>query len=253
MSRSIDSISSSLMFLQNKIDISANNIANSKTNGFKKESLIGQSFNNILTTKISDKMSAAGSDGLYPSALQQYTPGVFAEDTSLNFNRGPITETNNSRDITTESDFFTVNTPNGQMLLTTGETSLDDQGYLSIEGKGRIVGRSGEININNAYEIDYLGNIKVNGRVVDKIKTVRLINQDGLIKTDQGEVLATDQNILETDQGKFKVGYLEGSNVDMAEEMADLMEISRRYETNQRTIQTLDELYSVAINKVGKV
>jgi len=41
--------------------------------------------------------------------------------------------------------------------------------------------------------------------------------------------------------------------VDMAEEMADLMEISRRYETSQRTMQTLDELYANAINKVGKV
>jgi len=253
MSRSIDSISNSLMFLQNKIDISANNIANSKTNGFKKESLVGQSFNNILTTKISDKMSIVGRDGVYPSALQQYTPGVFANDASINFNRGALVETNNNKDITTEEGFFTVNTEQGQMLLTTGETSLDEQGFLSIEGKGRIQGRFGEIYINDDYEIDNLGNVKVDGRVVDTIRTVRLINQDGLIKTDQGNVLANEFNIDEIDQGQYRVGYLENSNVDMAEEMADLMEISRRYETSQRTMQTLDELYANAINKVGKV
>lgn len=253
MSRSIDSISNSLMFLQNKIDVSASNIANSNTKGFKKESLIGQSFNNILSTKVSDKMSTTGSNGIYPSALQQYSPGVFAEDSNINLARGPLVETGKNSDITTDKGFFTVNNDQGVMLFTTGQTKLDGQGFLSIEGKGRINGVNGEIELNSNYDIDNLGNVKVNGNVVDKIRTVGLNTQEGLIKTDLGDILAEEQNLEDIPNGKYRVGYLESSNVDMSEEMANLMEISRRYETNQRTIQTLDELMGVAINQVGKV
>lgn len=253
MSRSIDSIGNSLMFLQNKIDITANNIANSNSNGFKKESLIGKSFNNILSTKVSDQMSAAGSDGVYPSALQQYTPGVYAENSSINFNRGTLVETGKNTDITTDQGFFTVNTNQGTALLTTGETKLDEQGFLSIEGMGRINGIRGEIELNSYYEIDHLGNIKVNGNVVDRIRTVGLNTQEGLVKTDLGDILAEEQNLNDLPNGKYRVGYLESSNVDMGEEMANLMEISRRYGTNQKVMQTLDELLGAAINQVGKV
>ncbi|MFP4457662.1 MAG: flagellar basal body rod C-terminal domain-containing protein [Clostridia bacterium] len=253
MSRSIDSIGNSLMFLQNKIDVTSNNISNSNSNGFKKESLVGQSFNNILSTKISDKMSVVGSDGIYPSALQQYTPGVFAQNSSINFNRGPLVETGKNTDITTDQGFFTVNNDQGTVLMTTGETILDEQGFLAIEGKGRINGISGEIQLNSNYEIDNSGNVKVDGDIVDKIRTVGLNTQEDLIKTDQGDIISEEQNLEDILDGKYQVGYLESSNVDMSEEMANLMEISRRYETNQRTMQTLDELMGVAINQVGKV
>lgn len=253
MSRDIYSISSSLMYLQNKIDITANNIANSNTNGYKKDFLVGESFNDILSTKITDSATIVGHEKISPSALQVYTPGVYAKKQSLILERGPLFETGLNADITTEEGYFSISTPQGQLLLTTGETKLDEQGFLSIAGKGRINGRFGEIYLNDDYEIDALGNVKVSNRVVDSIKTVAIIDIKELKKTSSGDIIAQEVNLNNLRETKLRTGYLEASNVDMAEEMANLIEISRKYETSQRTMQILDELYKAAIDEVGKV
>ena len=47
--------------------------------------------------------------------------------------------------------------------------------------------------------------------------------------------------------------YIELSNVNTADEMVELMKISREFESNQRALQATDETLRRATNEIGKV
>jgi flagellar basal-body rod protein FlgG len=241
------------MFLQNKIDVTANNIANSKTTAYKKDYINGESFRDILTTKVSDRVTIMGDERINPSVLEVYTPGVYARATSVDLNRGELRETGHSSDITTEQGYFIVDSPEGEIYLSSVSTQIDAEGFLVVPGKGRIRGNFGEIYIGDKYHIESNGAVTSGGRIVDRLQVVEFIDESQLFRTNRGDLTTDFNNVNEINEARVRAGYLEESNVDLAEEMANLMEISRKFETNQRTMHILDELYGKAINEVGKV
>ncbi len=253
MSRDIQSIGSALKFLQNKIDVTANNIANNNTISYKKDYIVGESFRDILTSKVSDRVTIMGDGRINPSALEVYTPGVYASATSIDLKRGTLRETGYNSDITTEQGYFIINSPEGEIYVSSASTQLDNQGYLIVPNKGRVRGNFGEIYVGGKYEIDSYGTVRSNDRVIDRIRVVEFIDHENLFRTNRGDITTEFDNLENINNPRIRTGYLEESNVDLAEEMANLMEIARKYETNQRTIQILDELYGKAINEVGKV
>jgi flagellar basal body rod protein FlgG len=54
------------------------------------------------------------------------------------------------------------------------------------------------------------------------------------------------------DQGIFKVGFVEGSNVDSPREMMQLLETVRHFEAFQKLTQTYDELHEKAARHLGE-
>ena len=47
--------------------------------------------------------------------------------------------------------------------------------------------------------------------------------------------------------------YLEGSNVDSAKSMTDLMTAYRAFEANQKVLQAYDKSMEKAVNEIGRV
>jgi len=70
-----------------------------------------------------------------------------------------------------------------------------------------------------------------------------------------GENYYTALDGAETKESKAQVisGYLEDSNVQVVQEMVDLINFTRAYETNQKAIQAMDSTLDTAVNKVGQV
>ena len=52
---------------------------------------------------------------------------------------------------------------------------------------------------------------------------------------------------------KVRQGYLEGSNVDLAGQMVDMIEISRSHELNQRIVRMMDEKLGKSANDIGRL
>ena len=48
-------------------------------------------------------------------------------------------------------------------------------------------------------------------------------------------------------------GYLEASNINAVTEMVEMITITRAYESNQKALQSADEMLSKAVNEVGKL
>ena len=89
---------------------------------------------------------------------------------------------------------------------------------------------------------------------VDKLKIVSFSDVAALRK--QGSNLyynfGNAQVSAATDTA-VKQGFLENSNVDMAQAMIDVMAVSQAYQTNQRIVKMLDESLQKTVNEVGRV
>lgn len=60
-------------------------------------------------------------------------------------------------------------------------------------------------------------------------------------------------NEIPADGTQVRQGYLEHSNVNVMEEMVQMIQLQRNYESYQKIIQLFDEIDSRAINDVGKL
>jgi len=57
--------------------------------------------------------------------------------------------------------------------------------------------------------------------------------------------------LYQVEKPDVKQGFLESSNVNPAQEMIDLVELQRQFESMQKVIRSLDASYRSAVNKVG--
>jgi flagellar basal body rod protein FlgG len=55
----------------------------------------------------------------------------------------------------------------------------------------------------------------------------------------------------ESDSNRVRAGALEGSNTDAAQEMIDLVALSRQFESLSRVVQTYDDMLGRTIQKLG--
>lgn len=167
---------------------------------------------------------------------------------SLTFSIG-ITGEHPFRDI--DVDFSALT-----MYANSGKTTIEgSKGGLDNLGKGRTAGNMSGVTIDNAgkiYGVYDNGVSKLLGQVV----IARFANNSGL-EAVGNSLFAESQNSGEFDGigeditmsgGKFNVGVLESSNVDLASEFTDMITTQRGFQANSRIITTSDTLLEELIN-----
>jgi flagellar basal-body rod protein FlgG len=93
---------------------------------------------------------------------------------------------------------------------------------------------------------------------VGRIELARFANPSGLLNLGQNMLTATTasgQPILgfanEDGMGRLQQGSLEGSNVQIVQEMVEMIAAQRAYEINSKSIKTADEMGQIANNIVN--
>lgn len=142
------------------------------------------------------------------------------------------------------------------MYANSGKTTIEgSKGGLDNLGKGRTAGNMSGVTIDNAgkiYGVYDNGVSKLLGQVV----VARFANNSGL-EAVGNSLFAESQNSGEFDGigeeitmsgGKFNVGVLESSNVDLASEFTDMITTQRGFQANSRIITTSDTLLEELIN-----
>lgn len=224
---------------QTALRVSANNLANVNTPGFKADIEQAQA------------MMIAG-DGFRTRYQAQLMP-VF---TSLS--EGPVQQTGRDLDIAlSEGGFLAVADADGNEAYTrAGNLHVDADGRLMLNGYA-VQGEQGDIVLPEFGDIDIgadgtINLLPVGGGVIEQEGRLKLVSVgddtltkglDGLLRPQQQEQLAADLNVT------LRTGVLEGSNVNAVEEMVSTMTISRQFEMNIRMMKTADEL-ATAGNKL---
>jgi flagellar basal-body rod protein FlgF len=249
-----------------KLDTIANNIANSSTAGFKKDQQVFKEYltanekypDNIQVPRVTASIESfydnqGGDRGYVDSA------GTFTD-----FSQGSLKQTGNKFDLALEGKgFFEIMTPDGVKFTRDGAFHLSHDGKL-VNKEGFAVLRSGNqdpaqrsIQIPNAHStIAYNGEIYSGGQLAAKLSIVEFQNPDVLkkmgnsmysIKEKMNPVMSIAEN------AKVHQGSIETSNVNIVQEMTDMINATRVFESTQKAIKAFDEMNAKLVNDVPKL
>ncbi len=212
--------------LQKGVDVTANNIANVSTTGYKSSS---PSFADLIYTNIH---AAAGADSNLKSGH-----GTKLQKTDTLFTQGDFQHSERPTDyaLTQPNEFFAVET-NGVIKYTrNGNFHLSEQ-----QGKNYMVDSNGGYVLNSKGQPITVNSEQDNA----DIGVFTFANCDGL--TREGSSYFTATNASGTagavTNPELKKGYLENSSVDLSDEMVSVIDLQRSFQFNSKIVQVSDEI-----------
>lgn len=243
---------------QHRMDVMTNNLANSNTNGFKKEGATSQSFDTVLAYKIKDTSEPAN----LPRKIGKMSLGVKTGEDYVDYSEGPIKSTDNTLDLAlTNKGFFAIEFTNKAGQTSTkytrdGNFTMTAEGYLVTQDGDYVLddrGRRIRLDTNLDIGIDRLGNIYQDGTLAATIGVTDFEDYNYLQRYGENyfEPVAGAQE-TEPDSQVLQ-GYLELANLSVVTEMVNMIAIQRQYESNQKVITTYDDTLDYAVNQMGRI
>lgn len=228
-------------------EISANNLANANTVGYKKENVVLRSFPDMLIRCLHDPAAA----GDKPPVVGTLSTGLQLAAIVTDYSKGNIRETGNPFQLALMGEgYFTVNTPRGERYTRNGDFKLSPEGMLVTDDGYPVLGTNGEIILANGdLNVDQWGRVFSDGQEIDSLRIVTFNNP--LVK--EGSSLFSGEDPRDTAAPMVAQGCLEDSNAVAIEEMINMINIMRAYEANQRVIQTHDATLDKTVNEVGRL
>ncbi|HRE15500.1 MAG TPA: flagellar basal-body rod protein FlgG [Rhodocyclaceae bacterium] len=238
---------------QTQLDVIANNLANVSTNGFKRGRAV---FADLIYQNIRQAGSQSSQQTQVPAGLQLGT-GVKPVSTARNFTQGNLQKTDNALDLAVQGNGFF------QVLLPDGTTGYTRDGAFQKDNQGQLVTADGypvQPNITipaNALSIsvgqDGTVTVTQAGSAattqIGSIQVATFINPAGLQSIGQNLFLETAASGTPTPNtpgqngaGLVSQGYVETSNVNVAEELVSMIQTQRAYELNSKVISTSDQM-----------
>jgi flagellar basal-body rod protein FlgG len=251
---------------QVQLDTIANNLANAATPGFKKSRV---SFADLVMRGAGAGGGQAAGDGAESGATEAAPPlgsGVGLTRVTRVFDQGVLKQTGAALDVALEGDgFLEVAMPDGTRAFTRGGTLRvgADGMLLAPSGQplkpaiqippnatGLVIGKDGRVSID----------VPDRGTPIDagQLELVRFVNPSALTPLGESLYLATEgageplPGVAGQDGiGELSQGYLEGSNVNLVDEMVNLMVAQRAYEASVKVVQASDEMLAM-VNSLRK-
>jgi flagellar basal-body rod protein FlgF len=231
--------------LRRRLDVAANNMANSSTVGFKREQPL-----------FHDQVRQSGRDVSAPGGETSFVLDFGAvHDTRA----GAFQATGNPLDVMVEGQgYLTVELPEGGTGYTrAGHLKLSDTGELVTSAGAKVLGEGGrpiQVPADQQAGLSIGSDGSVNGLAgpLGRLTITRFEDEialsprgDGLLEGEGGVPVAADQV-------RLKTGGLEGSNVEPLLETTRMVEVLRAYQSSQRMIEGLDDMRKRAIDKLGR-
>jgi flagellar basal-body rod protein FlgF len=229
------------MTLQRALDVTANNLANVDTTGFKVESLRVQT------------------DALSPSAVPSSDPikYVIDHDVARNFGQGGLEQSSNPLDVAIEGDgFFTVQTVAGNRFTRDGRLGIDAQNQLVDHQGDPVLSSSGSPIVLDPKKTDVAiakdGTISQNGTQVGKLGVSRFANLSALKKQGDNLYDAAGTSPIAAADARVHQGMIERSNVQPVVEITNLIAITRAYDRVTQMVSQTEDLSQSAVQRLGK-
>lgn len=266
MIRALYTAASGMTAQQLNVDTISNNMANVNTAAYKKETT---HFKSLLYTTMNE---ANDPNAQTAPTVKQVGHGVRALANSRDYTSGTLQETGNESDLALIGNgFFAIGLSDGSEVYTRDGSFrfalIPDEGsyamvtsdghpVLSTEGESIIVGTEipiDQLKINQEGNVYYLDETGMQMDVA-QIRIVQFANRAGLEAVGDNfykETPASGEPLAEAEDDALtkttiRTGYLEGSNVEIAEEMVNLIIAQRAYEINSTAIKAADDMLGQA-------
>lgn len=246
---------------QTKMAVISNNLANASTTGYKRSRAI---FEDLLYQNQRQPGAQSSQDTLFPTGLMVGT-GVRTVATEKLFSQGSVGQTDNPLDIAIEGKGFL------QVLMPDGSLAYSRDGSMQLDSQGQMVTANGytvqpSINIPiDAQSVtiakDGIVSVTLPGSAattqVGSLQLADFINPAGLQPMGSNLYLETTSSGSPqvgtpglNGLGSVLQGFIEGSNVNVVEELVSMIETQRAYEMNSRAISTTDQMLQYVSNNL---
>ena len=238
---------------QTSLDVIANNLANTSTNGFKRARPV---FEDLLYQTLRQPGAQSSQSTQIPSGLQLGT-GVRPVSTARIHTQGAVQQTGNSLDVAIDGAGFV------QVLLPDGTTGYTRDGSFQKDNQGQIVTSSGypvqpsvtipadavtiTIGRDGVVSVTQAGTTATTQ--VGSLQLATFVNVGGLQSVGENLFLETASSGTPTPStpgtngaGILNQNYVETSNVNVAEELVSMIQTQRAYELNSKVISTSDQM-----------
>ena len=245
---------------QTKLDAIANNLANTGTNGYKRGGVV---FEDLMYQNLRQTGGAVDAQSVLPTGLQVGL-GTRVAASTRNFSQGALQQSSSDLDLAIKGKgFFQITMPDGS-------TAYTRDGSFQIDANGQLVTNAGlvlqpGITIPaNAQKVTVAQDGTVSATVpgqtaaqtVGQIQLANFINPAGL-EPRGGNLFAESASSGapqaaapgNTGLGTLAQGMVEGSNVNVVEELVSMIATQRAYELNSKAIQTSDQM----LQKLGQL
>jgi flagellar basal-body rod protein FlgG len=238
---------------QTRMTVTSNNLANVSTTGYKKSRGV---FEDLIYQNVRQVGASTSQDTQAPTGMSLGT-GVRVVATEKQYTQGSLNNTGNSLDLAVQGRGFF------QILLPDGTLAYTRDGTFQLNSQGQMVTSSGYtlqpgITIPSGAQSISIGtdgivSVSVSGQStptqVGTLQLTDFVNPAGL--QPRGENMLLESAASGTAQtgtpglnglGTLAQGSLEGSNVNVVEELVSMIETQRAYEMNSKAIATADKM-----------
>lgn len=253
MIRSLWTARTGLDAQQTQLDVISNNLANVSTNGFKRARAV---FEDLLYQTIRQPGAQQTQLNQISSGLQIGT-GVRPVATERIYTQGSLQQTGNALDLAVQGNgFFQIEQPDGTIAYTRdGSFQLDNEGNMVTasgytlsdninippDALSITIGKDGTVTVLQAGQVEPIQ--------VGAIQLATFINPAGLQAAGENLFYETASSGVPTPSepgfdgaGVINQGYVETSNVNVAEELVNMIVTQRAYEINSRVVSTSDQM-----------
>ena len=238
---------------QTQLDVITNNLANVSTNGFKRARAV---FEDLLYQTMRQPGALNTQQNTIPSGLQIGT-GVRPVATQRIQTQGNLQQTSNSLDVAVQGEgFFQIQMPDGTLAYTRdGSFQKDAQGVMvtssgfPVQPQVTIPPDTVSLTIGRDGVVSALQAGQAAPTQIGQLQLATFVNTGGLQSVGENLYVETASSGTPTPNtpgtngaGLLNQGFVETSNVNVVEELVQMIQTQRAYESNSRAIQTSDEM-----------
>lgn len=270
MLRGLYTSTSGMITQQRHQEALANNLANVNTPGYKADQTAIRSFPEMLIRQLGSRTVPTTNELTLPvnNPVGPLNTGVYVQEEIPHFSQGNLKETQLTTDVAlvngvmpdeTGDLFFTVQNDDGDIRYTrNGNFTVDGEGYLTTaQGQYVLDENNNPIFTDNLeFIVTAEGNLVTDEGQVP-LNITYIANTNDLVKEghdlyngDEAEAVFANNTDAEF---TVEQGFIEMSNVDTGQTMAQMIQAYRSFEMNQRVLRAYDDSLEKAVNDIGRI
>jgi len=238
------------MIEDTRTDVTANNLANVSTAGFKRDLV-------VFRSRPSEPAEDASLDSGGPEFLEEIGGGALISEIFTDLQQSGLRATGRALDIALDGEGFlgVSNGQSGERFYTRSGNLMVSQGYLTTQGgmyalddTGRpIEVTSGDVTVASD------GTILEAGEAVSRLMVVKPSTAQGMRKVGATLFAMSPAAREVASKAVVRSGFLETSGANPVIEIANMIESMRAYEANLQLIKLQDSTLERAVQDVGLV
>jgi flagellar basal-body rod protein FlgG len=258
MIRALTTSATGMEAQQANIERISNDLANVNTDGYKRSN---NEFQDLMYETIKEPGGSLGANSQSPVGIQNGL-GVRVGSIHKNFEQGPAKMTYHPYDLMIEGEgFFPVQMPNGQLAYSrAGNFHVDSQGRMQLFNGAQLLPQITIPSNSTNFVISQNGEVKAQlagnqETILGNIQLIKFQNPQGLVAMGEGlykPTAASGEPVGgvpgDSNYGTIQQGAIEGSNVNVANSMVDMITTQRAYEMNTKVMGVADKMWEATTN-----